>query len=158
MSTPSGSSRRLRFPRIKFVWGGAAVIRGRWYLGLFGLYDREEGRREDGLAISVPGLLAWSGVALVVGYFAAATALYSIWERNAYNLCTYRDALLYPVRRAALRPKQGQAFINQGLDLWRERKVYDAARLLRLGLERVPRDLRARKTLAEYYLIRNNRP
>lgn len=144
--------------RIKFVWGGAELIRGHWFLGLFCRYDRVEGRREDGLAVSVRGLVAWlAGLGLVL-YLAGATLLYSLWDRNPYNLLSFGDALLYPVRRAALQPKKGQAFINQGLDLWRQGKPHDAARLLRLGLERVPRDLKARTILAQYYLRMNNRP
>ena len=49
--------------RIKLVWGAAKVIRGRWYFGLFGLYDRLEGEREGGLAISLRGGSSGSGAA-----------------------------------------------------------------------------------------------
>jgi hypothetical protein len=48
--------------RIKFIWGASKVIRGRWYVGLVGLYDRHKGVRENGIAISVRGLLAWGGL------------------------------------------------------------------------------------------------
>lgn len=144
--------------RIKFVWGASRVIRGRWHLGLFGLYDRSEGTREDGLAISLRGLLLWLLGAALAAYVAGATALFWIWQRNPYSLLTYQDALFYPVRRAELQGKKGQAFIAQGTDLFRAKKYHDAANLLRLGLARHPRDFRARQMLAQYYLMANQRP
>ena len=144
--------------RIKFVWGASRVIKGRWYLGLFGLYDRVEGVREGGFAISVRGLLLWLTGFAVVLYIALATALFWIWQRNPYSVLTYSDALLYPVRRAAITEKKGQAFIAQGQELYRAKKWHDAANLLRLGLARYPKDFKARLTLAQYYVLTNQRP
>lgn len=148
----------MKARRVKLVWGASRVIRGRWYLGLFGLYDRVEGKHEDGLAISVRGLLLWLLAAAVAAYVAGATALFWMWQRNPYSLLTYEDALLYPIRRRALEVKKGQAFIAQGTDFFRARKYHDAANLLRLGLARQPRDFRARQMLAQYYLMANQRP
>lgn len=92
------------------------------------------------------------------GHVAGATALFWIWQLNPYSVLTYQDALLYPFRRAALADKQGQAFIAQGTDLFRAKKYHEAANLLRLGLGRYPRDLRAQLLLAEYYLLTNQHP
>ena len=85
----------MRHRRIKLIWGAAKVIHGRWYFGLFGLYDREEGKREDGFAISVRGVLLWAVATGTVLYFAGALALASFWQRSPYSLLTYPDALLY---------------------------------------------------------------
>lgn len=144
--------------RVKFIWGASQVIRGRWHLGLFGFYDRFEGARDTGLAISVRGLLAWTSAMAVVVYLAGATVLFWIWNRNPYSLLTYGDAVLYPVRHEAITEKKGQAFIAQGQELFRAKRWHEAANLLRLGLARHPRDLRARLTLAQYYLLLNQRP
>src|SRR4051812_28639767 len=103
------ATHRLRLPKFKFIWGGRKVIQGNWRLGLFALYDRVEGRRNSGLAISLRGLLIWCAALAVAAYLAGATALYVLWSRNTYSLLTYGDAVLYPVRRAAISEKKGQA-------------------------------------------------
>lgn len=144
--------------RIKFVWGASKVIRGHWYFGLFGFYDREAGHRDDGLAISVRGLLLWSGAGLVLAYVAAATALFWIWQRNSYSLLTYEDALLRPVRTKEVRDLQGQAFIAQGMDSMRAKRYAEAVALLRQGLANHPNDLKARLMLAQFYVAANQRP
>ncbi|MSU49751.1 MAG: hypothetical protein EXS37_11815 [Opitutus sp.] len=108
--------------RIKFVWGASRVIRGRWYLGLVGIYDREEGVRGDGLAVSVRGVLLWGGFLAVVMWFVAALVLFWIWERDPYSALTYEDALFYPTRRAEIAKKNGRAFISAGQDLFRAKK------------------------------------
>lgn len=148
----------MKARHVKLVWGASRVIRGRWYLGLFGLYDRVEGKHEDGLAISLRGVLLWLLAAAIATYLAGATALFWIWERNPYSLLKYSDALFYPFRRTELQVKKGQAFIAQGTDFFLARKYHDAANLLRLGLARQPRDFRARQMLAQYYLMANQRP
>lgn len=145
-------------PRVKFIWGASKVIRGRWYLGLFGFYIRIEGVPDSGLAISLRGLLGWLGVMAVVGYVALASALAYVWNRNPYSKLTYSDALLYPLRRAEIVRKKGEAFNAQGQDFFREKKYHEAANLLRLGLARQPHDPMARATLAQYYLLANQRP
>lgn len=146
-------------PRIKFIWGAGKVIRGRWYAGLFGFYDRVEGEPDSGLAISLRGVLAWGAMAAVLAYVALASVLYwGFWDKNPYNRLTYADALLYPLRRPQIAEKKGQAFIAQGQAMFLEKKYHDAANLLRLGLARYPHDTHARKTLAQYYLMANQRP
>lgn len=146
-------------PRIKLIWGGAKAIRGRWYAGLFGFYDRVEGVPDSGLAISMRGVLGWSAALAAAGYVALASVVYhAFWAKNPYNRLTYADALLYPLRRAEIAEKKGQAFLAQGQALFHEKKYHDAANLLRLGLARAPGDLAARRTLAQYYLLANQRP
>ncbi len=137
--------------RVKFIWGASRVIRGRWRLGLFGYYDRVVGEREGGLAISVRGLLAWLALASAGVYLAGASALYGVWQRNPYSLLTWNDAVLYPVRRAEIRKKMGQALIAEGHELFRAQRWHEAATRLRSGLARSPRDLRARLALAEIH-------
>src|SRR4051812_1494326 len=98
----------MKLRRIKFIWAASRVIQGRWYLGLFGFYDRADGRgRENGLAVSVRGLLVGAGVLAVLAYVATATTVFWIWQRNPYNLLSYYDALGYPVRQAQIAEKKG---------------------------------------------------
>ncbi len=144
-------------PRIKFIWGAGRVIRGRWYLGLFGFYDRVEGEPDSGLAISLRGVLAWGAACGALAYVGAATALHSVWQRNPHNLLTYTDALLYPLRRQEISEKKGRAFIAQGQEWFLEKKYQDAAAMLRHGLARYPGDLEARITLAQFHAMANQR-
>eukprot|EP01041_Mallomonas_annulata_P033428 gene33428-56052_t len=143
--------------RIKLVWGASDVIRGRWYFGVFGLYDRLEGKREDGLAISVRGVTVGLFAMLVASYLAGTAALFSFWQRNPYCILTYGDAFWYPVRRAPVAAKKGQAFIAEGQDLLKANKWADGARVLRQGLTLYPGDLKGRQALAKFYLMANQR-
>ncbi len=137
--------------RIKIIWGASKVIRGRWYLGLFGLYDRHEGLREDGIAISLRGLLVWCGSLLLAGWLAVTSLAFWFWQRNPHNLLTYGDAFLYPLRRAEIAEKKGRAYLAQGTELARAGRWFDAEKFLRVGLARYPRDLNARLLLAQFY-------
>lgn len=143
--------------RIKLVWGASEVIRGRWYFGLFGLYDRAEGKREDGVAISLRGVTLWAVAAVVAGYVAATAALWSFWQRNPYCLLTYADAFLYPVRRGEVAQKKGRAFIAEGQELVKANKWLEGAPLLRHGLTLYPADLPARQALAKFNVLLNQR-
>lgn len=143
--------------RVKFVWGASKVIRGIWYLGLFGFYERIEGVRDSGLAISVRGLLAWGAVATLLLYVGAATAVHAVWDRNPHSVLTWTDAFLYPVRRGEVARKQGQAFLAEGKALARQNRWGEASKLLRLGLARVPDDNGARLQLARFYILANQR-
>lgn len=143
--------------RIKLIWGASQVIRGHWYFGLIGLYERIDGERDSGIAISVRGALVAMLAFGVIAYFAGALALATFWQRNPYSLLTYRDAVLYPVQRGTVADKKGQAFIAEGMDLWRASKWQDSARLLTLGLSLHPQDNRARLTLAQFHSLANQR-
>ncbi len=144
-------------PRVRIIWGSGRVIPGRWYLGLFGIVERAPGYPDDGLAVSVRGLLAWgSGLALAV-YLAGAGVLFYVWNRNPYNTLTYGDAVLYPARRAQISTKIGRSFNAQGLDAWNAKNYQEAAALLRQGLARDPHDFRARLNLAQFYAMQNRR-
>ena len=143
--------------RIKLVWGASRVIRGHWHLGLFGYYERIEGEPDSGMAISVRGVLAWGGAMATVLYVFAALALAAFWQRNPYSLLTFSDALLYPVRRAEIAQKKGQAFLAEGLQLLKDGQGFDAARLLAQGLALFPQDQRARLALARLYATSNQR-
>ncbi len=143
--------------RIKLVWGAAEVIKGRWYGGVLGLYDRREGKREHGFAISVRGVMSWGLVMLVAAYVAGTAALCAFWQRNPYCLLTYGDAFWYPVSRASVAAKKGQALIAEGQDLLKANKWADGARLLRQGLTLYPGDMKGRQALAKFYLMANQR-
>ena len=143
--------------RIKFVWGSSRVIKGRWYLGLFGLYGRRDGWREDGLAISVRGLSLWFLAAATASYVAGTVALFSFWQRDPYSMRTYSDALFFSLRRGEIHDKNGQALIARGTDAMREKKWADAVAYLRQGLALHPHDWQARLTLAQFYVATNQR-
>lgn len=143
--------------RIKLVWRASRVINGRWYLGVFGIHQRDPGTRVKGYTVSLRGLLLWLGAAAVAAYLVLATALFLFWQQNPYNLLTFGDALLRPVRRAAVRDKQGQAFIAQGTDAMRAKRWSEGVTLLRQGLAYHPEDQRARMTLAQFYVAANQR-
>ena len=148
----------MKMRRIKFVWGAARVIRGHWYLGLFGFYDRTEGGHDDGIAISVRGLVGWLASAAVVAYLVGAAAMFWFWQRNPYSVLTLTDALLRPVRGAVVHDKQGQAFIAQGTDALRAKRWSEGVSLLRQGLAYHPHDFPARLLLAQFYVASNQRP
>ncbi len=144
--------------RVKFVWGASQVIRGRWHLGLFGFYERQHGRPDSGLAISVRGLLVGGAALALAGYLAAAAALFWIWQRNGFSELRFADALFYPMRRSEVSAAKGRAFLARGKALFDAGKYVDAANLLRYGLARHPRDFVARRQLAQFYLMANRRP
>ena len=122
--------------RIKFIWRASQVVNARWHLGWFGFYEHHKGFRDSGIVVSVRGTLAWAAAGAALAWVAGATAVHSIWQRNPYSQLTYTDALFYPLRRAQISEKQGQALIARGTDLWLGKKYLDAAALLRQGLAR----------------------
>jgi len=149
----------MRAPRrIKFVWGASKVIRGRWYLGLIGFYDRVEGVPDGGVAISGRGLLLWGTALGLAAYLSLAGAVFWFWQRDGSGALTYGDAVFYPIRRKLVVEKKGQAFIARGLEALKERRWHDGMNGLRQGLARYPRDRHARLMLAQLYVASDQRP
>jgi cellulose synthase operon protein C len=143
-----------RITRIKLQWGASSVTPGDWYLGLFGLYGRKIGRG-TGLAVSMRGLLLWSLLACVIGYFSGAGYFWWKQERRPYNYVRYTDVLLYPLsaeKRREVRELQGKALIADALDAIKEQQWSRGLNNLHHGLERYPRDLTARLKFAQIYL------
>ncbi len=60
-----------KIPKIKLQWAAAKQTPGEWRLGLFGSYQRKNGRG-TGLAISVRGLLCWGVLAGALVYSGTA--------------------------------------------------------------------------------------
>lgn len=144
--------------RLKFIWGASRVIKGRWYLGLFGFYDRVEGEPDSGLAVSLRGLLCWLTGLAMAGYIAAAAAL-TLWlDRNPYNQVSFGDALTLPVRWQHFQKMRGQSLIAEGRADLKGGRWADALFRLRAGLARDPGDLTARLLLAQFYVATNQRP
>ena len=144
--------------RLKLIWGAGHVIKGRWYFGLFGIYDRVEGEPGSGLAISIRGFLAWLAGIAVVGYFAAAAALVLWLDRNPYNQVSYVDALTLPIRWQNFQKLRGQSLIAEGRADMKAGRWADALFRLRAGLARDPGDLTARLLLAQFFVATNQRP
>lgn len=149
-----------RLSRIKLQWGASRATPGDWYLGLFGLYSRKTGHPR-GLAISIRGVLAWSSLALVAAYFAGAGYYWWKQDQRPYNYVRYTDVLLYPLspaKREYVRELQGQALIAAASDDLANQIWNRGMMNLRLGLERYPKDLKARLRLAQLfvaYRVRN---
>jgi len=148
--------RRRRRP-VKFIWGAGKALPGRWVLGLFGYYVQDTGVKTEGLAVSIRGVLAWSGAALVALYLAGAGALYAVWSRNPHSRLTYADALLLPVRKKDVDRKKGQAFLAEGRAALEQKKWQAAISLLQFGLARYPEDRDARLALARIYQMAEQR-
>lgn len=144
-------------PRIKFIWGGAKQVPGHWRLGLWGAYQRQVGSPRA-IAISVRGVLLWLAGLALAGYLAGATALYFWFARSPYNIVTWTDTLLLPVRWDHVRELRGRMMIEEGLTDLRNKRWGEAHMKLRVGLARAPRELRARLALAEFYVMANRRP
>lgn len=143
---------------VKIVWGAGERIKGEWHLGLWGLYDRTPGVRHSGLAISVRGALRWAAVLAVIGYFAAATAVYVvIFRKNPYNLVTWTDTVLLPVRLGHVKELRGKGLIEEGLADLKERRWSEGVMKIRVGLTRSPHDWRARLALGQFYAVTNQR-
>lgn len=143
-----------RISRIKLQWGASRATPGDWYLGLFGLYVRKSGGGR-GLAISLRGALAWACLFMVAAYFAGAGYYWWKQDQKPYNYVRYSDVLLYPLssaKREQVRELQGQALIaaaNEDLNnqIWSRGMMN-----LRLGLDRYPKDLKARLRLAQLFV------
>lgn len=143
-----------RITRIKLQWGASSVTPGDWYLGLLGLYGRKIGRG-TGLAISIRGVLLWSLLACVIGYFSGAGYYWWKLEQRTYNYVRYADVLLYPLssqKRREVRELQGKALLADATDAFKAKQWSRALNNLHFGLERYPRDLNARLKLAQMYL------
>ena len=142
----------MKIPRIKLQWGTAKQQPGNWYLGLLGFYERKSGGRSRGLAISMRGLLLWGLVATAAGY--CAVAGYVVWklDQRPYNFVRYTDMLLYPIRKDEIARLRGQASIAEGFDELKKGNWRGGVMLLRIGLEKHPRDLKARLEVAKFFL------
>lgn len=130
--------------RIKVIWGAGDVIKGRWFFGLFGVYDRMVGRTGGGWAISLRGLLLWLTGGALAGYLTTATALLLWLDRNPYNRVAFRDVVLLPFRWENFQSLRGQSLIEEGKAALRARRWDDALFKLRAGLARDPGNLAAR--------------
>lgn len=144
--------------RIKPVWGASDTIKGRWFLGLLGRYDRGDGRGEQALAISIRGALCWLSGAAVAAYLAGATALFLWFERRPDNLIRYSDTLLLTVRWSHVRELRGRMMITEGLADLKAQRWSEGVMKLRLGLARDPHHREARLALAGFYQLANRRP
>lgn len=137
--------------RIRIIWGSRRQVPGRWYLGVIGFYARE-GRRRDGLVVSLRGVLGWSAAGAVLAYVALAVAWVLWLERRPYNFVTYADALLAPVRWEEIKRKRGEAFIAEGMDDFRRQRWGEGAMKIRVGLARQPDAREARLQLAAFFV------
>ena len=142
----------IKLPRIKLQWGTAKEQPGNWYLGLLGFYERKGGGRSSGLAISLRGILLWGMAACVAGYFAIAGYVFWKLDRRPYNFVRYTDILLYPVRYKQIDDLRGQGAIAEGFDELKKGNWRAGIMDLRIGLEKHPRDLKARLEVAKFFL------
>lgn len=147
----------IKIPRIKLQWATAKTTPGDWYLGLIGIYKRGT-TRSRGVALSLRGLLAWSCVFAAFAY--AGVAAYVWWklEQRPYNFVKYTDMLAYPLKKKEIDELRGQALIAEGMDSLKEQRWGDAMMKLRVGLDKYPRDLKARLEVTRFFLAAKVRP
>ncbi len=144
--------------RVNVIWGGVDRQPGEWWLGLWATYERTPGSRVRDVVFSGRGLLRWLAAVAVAGYLAGVTMLYFWLASRPYNLVTYADTLLLPVRWSQVQELRGQSYIAEGLADLKDRRWIDAQMKLRLGLVKYPRDLRARLALSQFYTLSERRP
>lgn len=144
--------------RIKFIWGSCDAIKGRWHLGLIGIYAHRPGYPGTGLAISLRGLLRWGVVLAVVGYTASVALVIRSLRGLPKGEVTWVDAAAWPLRRARLRDLRGRAWIAQGQAAIQAGRFGEGAFLLRSGLGLDPRDAAARLELAQVWVSFGARP
>ncbi len=112
------------------------------------------GRRR--LAISMRGLLLWGTALLAIGYVTSVLVFFQWMDGRPFNLVTFSDCVLYPVRRDVIKAKQGQAFVLEGLDDIKARRVRPGMQKLTVGIERYPQELMGRLVLANIYVLMNS--
>lgn len=142
---------------LRFIWGAGDTIQGRWFLGLFGRYDRGRGRHTEGLAISVRGLLCWLTALALAGYLAAATALFFWFDRQPGNLIGYTDTVSLPFRWSHVRELRGRMLIQQAQSDLEAQRLGEAHLKLRVGLARDPENRDGRRMLATFYELAGRR-
>lgn len=144
-------------PHIKVIWATHKTITADWRFGLYGRYVRRGATNTAGIAISVRGVLIWLGVLAFLGYVAGATVLHSWLERRPFNQVTWVDCFLLPARYDEIKVKRGEAYIQEGLDDFKNKRWRDGAMKLRNGLNRSPHNVAARLELARFYVAANAR-
>ncbi|MEO0054656.1 MAG: hypothetical protein RLZZ50_603, partial [Verrucomicrobiota bacterium] len=100
--------------------------------------------------ISVRGMLAWSAVFALVGYFAGAAVLHAKLAREPFNKISY-NYLIAPWRWKEIPSLRGEAFLAQARENFGKGRHGEAFALLRMGLARRPGDADSRLILAGYY-------
>lgn len=149
---------RIGATRIKFIWGSGKVIRGRWRFGLWGRYERVEGLRDSGLAVSVRGLLLVGLTLAMIAYVGGAAGIYLWMDRRGHNYVTYTDVLLLPLRWDEVKAKRGQAYLDEGIADMKAQRWSEGEMKLRLGLARYPQALPARLALSQFYFLVQRTP
>ncbi|MCU0791989.1 MAG: hypothetical protein MUE42_03880, partial [Opitutaceae bacterium] len=163
----------MALKKIRFVWPTPPLPEGRWRLGLFhyaqsidparplpagGVPAYWKGYLHHTLTFSLRGLLVWGALLAVATYFAGAGLLYLRHERaNPHNRVGYWDLAL--PHRWSERPRlQGEGFILLARDKLAEGRFQEGFALLRLGVERAPRNAAARLDLARLFVALRLRP
>lgn len=130
---------------------------GRWYAGLIGLHNPNEEGRFRAVAVSVRGALCWLAGLALVGYLAAATALFVWLNQRPYNLVRWTDVVL-PTHWSNIRDLRGQSFIAEGMADMKSGRWLAGEMKLRTGLSKHPDNLKARLMLGQFYLAIGRRP
>lgn len=149
---------RFGVTRVKFIWGASKVIRARWRFGLWGFYERVDGIKSSGLAVSVRGVLIVGLLLVTLCYVGGATAAYLWIDRRGNNTITYTDVLLLPVRWDEVKAKRGQAYLDAGIADMKAQRWAQGEMKLRLGLTRYPQALPPRLALAQFYFLTERTP
>ncbi|TAG33285.1 MAG: hypothetical protein EAZ36_00910 [Verrucomicrobia bacterium] len=142
----------INITHIKLQWGTALQREAEWRFGLFGIQERKSGGRSYGLIVSLRGVMLWGLAVALAGYFAAAGYVWWRLAQRPYNFVSYGDLILYPIRKEKVERLRGQAAIEEGFEEVKKGNLFAGIMLIRLGLEKAPRDLRARLEVAQFFL------
>ena len=143
-------------PRISFSWKPTVSGREKWRWGLFMVVPERSGPGNR-LRIMVRGLLLWLAGLGLAAYLAAATALFVWLERRPFNLVTWSDCALAPVRWPEIQRKLGDGYIAAGLRAMDAMNWSEAELRIRAGLAKSPDNRRGRERLARFYVAAGQR-
>ncbi len=126
-------------------------------LGLATVYKLRDGRIR--FKFSVGRILAVLSVAFIVTWVGVFTAAFVHFKyRRGYKEASYVETLLFPFTHKTFQKKRGDYYIESAYDSIENQDYKTALNLLRNGLLRSSDNLKARRTLSEFYEFLFNRP
>ncbi len=163
----------MALKKIRLVWATPPLAEGRWRLGLYCVQQTIDPTRprppghmpaywkgylHHTLNLSVRSLFAYGALAFVCAYFAAAAVLHARYENaNPHNRVAYLDLVL-PTRWSERERLQGEGFLLYGREQLQAGRFSEGFGLLRLAVDKNPRDFDARLDLARLYVAIRLRP
>ena len=96
---------------------------------------------------------------LILGWITLFSAAYFHFKyRRGYEEASYLETLMFPITHEKFQKKRGEYYIQSAFTAIEDQDYLRALNLLRNGLLRSPENLKARRTLSEFYEFLFNRP